>query len=487
MVVNSLAFLAFVALAAILYYVVPKKFQYIFLLIASYSFYMLAGVGNIGCLLLATVVTWAVTCSLEAGRQKRSKKGQKAILVIGIVVVLSILLCSKMGSFIAPLGVSYFSLQAIGYMLDAHKGRVKPEKNILKAALFMGYFPQITQGPIGRFKELSPQLYEERKFNYDNLRYGCQRILIGFFKKTVIADRLNPLVKDIFSNYAELSGFTIVLGCIYMTFQLYADFAAYSDIVCGVSRIFGIRLRENFTTPFFSTSFPAYWRCWHISLSSWFRDYVFYPLSISKTATKLGKWTRKRLPKSIAKLTPIVFATAFVWLGTGLWHEISVQYLIWGLANGGVMIVSLYLEPLFVKCKEKLHLKDENKAFHCFRILRTFAIVALLKVFPAASSPSQSFVMIGKIFTDFSFTLSREAIIPGWYISSLLITLFGLAVFFVISLLEYRSKGIDNLLERFSNRNVFVRWAVYMVLFVGVLWFGEFGSDLVGGFEYAQY
>lgn len=487
MVVNSFAFLLFVGVTAVLYYLVPFRFRYIFLLAAGYVFYFLAGVGNIGCLLLATIVTWGVTCLLETGKNKRSKRGQRAILVLGISVVLSVLLCVKVSSFIAPLGISYFSLQAIGYMLDVYKGKEKAQKNLLKTGLFLGYFPQITQGPIGRYKELSVQLFEEHEFDYEDLCFGAQRILIGFFKKTVIADRLKPFVNGIFANYTEYSGFTIALGCVYMTFQLYADFSAYSDIVCGVSRIFGIRLRENFKTPFFSTSLAEYWRRWHISLSSWFRDYVFYPLSISKPAVKFGKWARKHLPAQLAKLAPIVFAMSVVWMGTGLWHDVSVRYLIWGMANGGVMILSLCLEPVYAICRNKFHVCEESRFIRCFRVVRTFVIVCFLKVFAVSGSAAQAFALIRKICTDFTVSFSRKAVIPDWSVSSLLITGYGLLVFLLISVLEYKHKGIEEFQTYFSQKNKLVRWGAYLLLFVSILWAGEFGSEMVGGFEYAQY
>lgn len=337
MSVNQLAFLLLAGVSVFLYYLMPKKYQWAFLLSISLIFYWLMGVHNFIYMILTCLsLTWGTQCmfrhsqSLEAelrekktalSHDERKEKKEKIKKIsrrwlTGIIVLnLGMLLGLKYGDFFidnlnrglkllgihninhlgmaAPLGISYYTLQAIGYALEVYKGKVQPEKNPLKVLLFITYYPQMTQGPIGRYPRMASQLFKGHSFSIENLSFGCQKILWGLFKKAVIADNLKPLVNSIFQNYGQVSGFTLFMGCIYMVFQMYADFSGYSDLVCGISKLYGIDLMENFKRPFFSRSLGEYWRRWHISLSSWFRDYVFYPASLSKGALWFGRMGKR--------------------------------------------------------------------------------------------------------------------------------------------------------------------------------------------------
>lgn len=528
MTVNSLAFLLCFIVSVILYYLAPKKYQWIVLLVVSLLFYHLMGVDNFLYVLITTVTLVIATGQMkkiedETAAELLEKKGsisreeKKAIkangksrkrrwLVFGVIVTnLGILLVLKYGNFfidnvnpilqyfgldgvnrlglVAPLGISYYTLQSIGYALEVYRGKSAPERNPFKVLLFVTYYPQMTQGPIGRFPDLAPQLYAGHDFSYHNLSFGFQRILWGLFKKAVIADHLKPLVDTIFDGYATANGFTLFMGCIFMTLQIYADFSGYSDIVLGVSQVYGIEMMENFERPFFSKSLAEYWRRWHISLSSWFRDYVFYPASISKAAVSFSKCGKKLFSARIRKLFPVVLALSIVWFCTGFWHDASWRYIFWGVGNGVVIISAIILEPQFKKAKEFLHIKEDSWWWQGFSILRTFFIIALLKVFPAADNTAQSLGIIKRLFCNFTPVFTREVMVPGMETYELIYIAFGLLLFLCVSLIQTRMP----VRELLASKPFVVRWCVYFILIAAILGLGVFNSNIVGGFEYAQF
>lgn len=527
MTLTSLPILLFFAVAAILYFTVFWRCQWICLLIISYLFYILTGTTNLVFILLTTVTTYLTAVIMGRidekqkqyieGREEPLKKAEKKQLkesaqkrkrtfLIGMVIFnLGILIVLKYCDFflqnanylleglsiptfdtfgfIAPLGISYYTLQSIGYIVDVYKGKCNAEKNIFKVALFVSFFPQITQGPIGRFKDLASQLYTAHKFSYKNLSYGCQRLLWGFFKKLVIADRLKTVVDTLYGSYQEYSGISIFCAGVLLSIQVYADFSGYMDIVAGISQVFGVEIAENFQRPFFSKSLAEYWRRWHITLSQWFRDYVFYPLSLSSRAVKIGKFGRKHFSPRIAKLFPSVYALFIVWFCTGFWHDASWRYILWGVANGIVIISAMCLEPFFNASKEKLHIKNDSKGWQVFSMLRTFWLVSFLKVFPGAGSTAESLDMIKRMVTDIRPLTSWEQIFPGFTTDDYIFLAIGLLLFFIVSIIQTKGKVRDYI----ADRPVILRWGIYFMLLCFLLSMGVFGTDMVGGFEYAQY
>lgn len=528
MTVNSLAFFLCFGVSVVIYYLFPKKYRWTVLLTVSLIFYHWMGVDNFlyvlfttATLVLSTQKMYQIEQKLEKelkeqketlSRQEKKEKKAKAKaqkrrwLVLGVLVTnLGVLLVLKYGNFfinnvnlifqslglnplnklglLAPLGISYYTLQSIGYALEVYKGKSVPEKNPLKVLLFVTYYPQMTQGPIGRYPDLAPQLYEGHEFSYHNLSFGCQRILWGLFKKMVIADHMRPMVNTIFDHYATQSGFTLFLGCIYMTVQVYADFSGYTDIVLGVSQVYGIEMMENFQRPFSSQSLSEYWRRWHISLSSWFRDYVFYPASISKGAMSFGKLGKKICSPRIRKLFPVVYALSLVWFCTGFWHDASWRYIFWGIANGVVIISAIILEPQFQWMKEKLHIPQESRWWKNFCVVRTFLIIALLKVFPGPNDTHATLVTIKRILFHFQPSLTREAFFPGMETYALVYIAFGLLVFFLVSRIQAKGSAREYL----EKKPFVVRWAIYLILMAAILGLGVFDNTMVGGFEYAQF
>ncbi len=526
MTVNSVYFLLFlIALFLVYYAVCPMKYRWAALLAGSVFFYVTACAASPVYILITGLVAWAagmcmercdaslarykqgrqdITKAMEKQAQARCKKQKKRIVTAAVLVIIGILAVLKYGGFIsrnlnkilvftgfsvpalkflAPLGISYYSLVAVGYLIDIYKGKAKAQRNFLKAMLFLSFFPQITQGPLSRYKQLSGQLYEGHAYDYHNLSFGCQRMLWGFFKKMVIAERMQPMMQAIFDNYESYGGVTCFLGCVYMTVWMYADFSGYMDIVAGAAELFGIRLEENFKRPFLAESLAEYWRRWHITLSSWFRDYMFYPLAVSSPAVKFGKFGRKWFGTRIGKLFPSLFALCFVWTATGLWHDASLKYVLWGAANGVVIMGAMVLEPAFKGGKHFLHIREESKAWHIFCKVRTFLLVSALKVFPGAVSNKAVFGMAKKFVLDLRLPASMEEVFPELEAADVGILALSLMLFFLVDLYSEKKQ----LRQSLASKPFFVRWLSYAFLLAFILCLGKFGVDMTGGFAYAQY
>lgn len=521
MTVNSLFFLLFLAVLYVVYYVCPLKYRWMVLLGASVFFYALACAASPVYLLLTSISIWAAGLWMERLEQeckrmiaekkntasvlkKQYKKKKKKILTIAVIFNLGILLILKYSGFFArignrlfafagvqlpvpkfliPLGISYYTLIAISYLMDIYKGKIQAQKNYAKLLLFLAYFPQMTQGPMNRYKPMAVQLYEGHAFDYHNFSYGCQRMLWGFFKKMVVADNLRPVMQSIFDQYAELSGITCFLGCVYMTVWMYADFSGYMDIVAGASELFGIHIEENFRRPFFSESLAEYWRRWHITLSSWFRDYMFYPLAVSSPATKFGKLGRKWFGARVGKLFPSLFALVFVWTSTGLWHDASWRYILWGAANGVFIMGAMVLEPYFAKAKELLHIRQESRGWKLFSIARTFFLVSILKIFPGPANTAAMLQFAKKMFTDIRMPAGWSEILPGLSREMKIFLGCALLLMFAVDFLQERQPVRDTL----AKKPLLVRWFCYFFVLGVILAIGQFNVSMTGGFAYAQF
>ena len=293
-----------------------------------------------------------------------------------------------------PLGISFYTFQSVAYIIDLYRNKFEADQNILKFALFVSFFPQIMQGPISRYDQLAGQLYEGHKFSYRNLSFGAQLILWGFMKKLIVADRVGIVVSEIFDNYTEYQGFYIVVGLLLYTIQIYADFSGGIDIARGVAQALGIDMAHNFQRPYFSDSISEFWRRWHITLGNWCRDYIFYPISLSKTFGKMGKNLRKVFGDRLGKLFPVLVAQLATFLTIGLWHGAEFKYIAYGLYNGIIVISGLVLEPYLVKLAKLLRINTETFSWKLFQILRTFFLIVLGRIFPRAESFSVAIEML---------------------------------------------------------------------------------------------
>lgn len=427
MSLTSFWFFLFLAVAVSVYFLLPqKKYQWIVLLAASCVFYCAASF-RYGAYILFTIASsygislWlegsahraeALLAQHKADWDRAAKKAYRSqikrrrqwILVLGLALNFGVLAVLKYADFalgmvnrltgsegkllslVLPLGISFYTFQTMGYLIDVYRGNVAAERNPAKLALFVSFFPQILQGPISNFAQLQPQLLGEHRFSAKRFGSGAQRMLWGYFKKLVVADLLAPYVTDVLLNYSSYQGLSMWLGIFLFSIRLYADFSGYMDIVCGLCEILGIELRENFDRPFFSKSVAEFWRRWHISLGDWFKNYLYYPIAISGWSQRLSRWGQKRFGASFARTVPATIALLAVWLMTGLWHGASLGFVAWGLVNGGVIILSLWLAPVFTRCNHALHLTEESRGFQAFRIVRTFVLMAWIEILPETGS-----------------------------------------------------------------------------------------------------
>lgn len=354
MSINSAAFLLFLLVSAAAYYAVPKRWRYLVLLAASGGFYLAYSLRAACCLLFTILFTYGAAQLLaalhrreraeldieredRAGVKKRGKRRRRLVLTAALVLNFATLalfkyLDSWMGTagafaglfgvelrfrplnLLLPLGISFYVFQTSGYLIDVYRGRTSAEKNLLKYALFAAWFPQMIQGPINRYDKLQPQLLAGNDFNADNLKYGVQLMIWGMLKKVFLADPLAGAVGELYGNYGQYPGAALFLGAALYCVQLYCDFSGGTDLVRGASQLFGVEMAENFRRPYFARSVDEFWRRWHISLGSWFREYLYFPLGGSRVS-------RGRM----------VFNLLIVWAATGIWHGASWNFLLWGL------------------------------------------------------------------------------------------------------------------------------------------------------------
>ena len=264
--------------------------------------------------------------------------------------------------------MSFYTFYAIGYLVDVYRGKYPAERNFGKYLTFLTFFLHIVQGPFSRYDELGKSLFQKHSFTYMRLCTGCSRILWGITKKTVIADKIDIVITTIFSYYDEYSGIYIFFALACYSIRLYADFSGYMDIVCGFSYILDIELKENFRQPYFAKSVDEFWRRWHITLGAWFKDYVFYPISMGKISQKIGKWSRNTWGFAIGKLIPGYLALIGVWTLTGLWHGANWGYLIWGYLNMIAILFSMQFSGYSRRIQQKMHLNARSVPFGSFSL-----------------------------------------------------------------------------------------------------------------------
>lgn len=385
MLFTSYGFIAFLAVLFVLYYLIPKRFQWLLLLAADIVFYACAGWNGL-CFMAATiVVSWAATNLMGASLakqkaflrsdegkaleraerkayKKQCEKRRKVIFVLALVADLGILAALKYTNFlitnvnalfsadiaavdwVLPLGISFYTFQTVSYVIDVYWEKVEPEKNILRVALFTSFFPLLIQGPISRFGDLKDTLFAEHKANFKQISFGLQRILWGYFKKLVIADRLLVAVTALCGDPATYTGAYVFIGAVLYAAELYADFTGGIDITIGVAQVLGIKVKENFIRPYFSRNIAEYWRRWHISMGTWFKDYIFYPLSVAPWLLKLSKSARKKISDGFGRKLSVYVSTIVTWFLTGLWHGAAWNFVLWGL----LYAILLTAEKLFL-------------------------------------------------------------------------------------------------------------------------------------------
>lgn len=517
----SMAFLAvFLPLTLILFSVVPKKAKKYVLLIVSWGFFWLIS-GNLLIYLILSILSvhyfgiWldriaaqrdiAVKASEKEGRKavKKAYRNKQrwvialaALLHIGTLLVLKyspffttninsllcalhIPLCLEIPKFLMPIGISFFTMQAMSYIFDVYHGVCKADGNVCRLALFMSFFPQIVEGPICRYNETANALWNVEPIKYENLTMGIQRIIFGLMKKMVVADRLNPLIQTVFNDYSQYGGFTVALGAVAYTIQLYMDFSGTMDGVIGTAQIFGVKLPENFQRPFFSKTISEFWKRWHITLGAWFKDYIFYPVTMSKPMKNLTTASRKKLGNHFGPLVAGSIALFCVWFSNGLWHGAAWSYIFFGMYHFALILMGSIIEPLVKWVNGKLHIKNEWFVYRALQIVRTTVLVIIGEMFFRANGLRAGFAMFKKLVSSFSFS---EAGASGYLkslgvdVQDLVIVGVTVVIIFVISLLN--EKGIQ-IRESLQKKPVAVRWLVIYALIMFIVIFGAYGKGYV--------
>lgn len=509
MSLTSMQFVLFTGAACAGYYLIPKKAQWVWLLVCSYVYYLAAGVQVVWFLLFSTATTYLAGILLsrlaESASEKAAiRKRKRRVLILALLLNFGMLAVLKYTNFVIenlnavlglglrewnlllPLGISFYTFQSAGYVLDVYWEKQKAEKNFFRYALFVSFFPQLLQGPIGRFSRLANQLYEEHSFEWKRFERGLQLILWGYFKKMVLADNAAIFVDAIFGDPAHYEGLAIA-GVLAYSIQLYGDFSGGMDVVTGVASLFGISLDENFKRPFFARSITDFWHRWHITLGTWMKDYVFYPLSLSKAMGRFGKFAKKTFGKQIGRTLPICVSNLVVFLLVGVWHGAAWKYILYGLYNGLIIAVSGLLTPQYRKWKKKLHIRETSAGWTVFQVLRTFVLVNISWFFDRADSVGDAFLMMKNAVTVFrpvdllTITVGQSG--TAYTGLALLIIALGCIVLFTVSFLQERGVKIRDSVGRMPFA---LRCGLYLALLFSLPMLGQ-PPALSGGFIYAQF
>ena len=527
MSIFSGTFPCFIFILGILYFITPKKIQWIILLAGNLVFYAWSGYRYLVYILGFSFVTWFTGLQIEkistelhqklpevtvkeektalrkaAGRGKRIRITAALVLTLGIWIVLkygqfllniftplsALFGASKTAgtlSLIVPLGMSFYTFDAIGYMIDVSRGKYAADRNYFHYLTFVSFFPHIIQGPFSRYNKLGETLFAFHSFSYDRLCQGAGRILWGYFKKLIVADKLAVTVNEIYSSYDHYWGIHILFVIVLYGIQVYADFSGYMDIVSGISHILGITLDENFKQPYLAVSVDDFWRRWHMTLGQWFRDYLFYPISMSKPLQRIGKKTREHFGPRAGKLI-ISYVSMFpVWTVTGLWHGANVTFLIWGWMNMLVMMISQALDPFYEKMRNLFHISLQSSLWHGFRVLRTFYLICFFRLFSRADSLMTAQHMIRHIFKGINrkLLLHPLQLFPQMRAQDVYAALIGTVMMILVDLLCEKGKW-ENAKEKTP---FFIRDLIYVILIFIIILFAGTGEDIARNFIYANF
>ena len=524
MLFTSYGFIAFLGVLFLAYYLVPRKWQWGLLLLASYFFYAFAGLDCLVFILLTTACAYVVArlidrhqrkeaeyleahrAEMEKDERKKYKAAQKKkrflILLCGLVLMFGVLAVLKytgfavvninsiLGAFgaektlalpdlLLPMGISFYIFQTTGYLIDVYRAKTVAEKNPARLALFVSFFPQLVQGPISRHADLAEQLYAPHAFDRRNFTYGIQRILWGYFKKLVIADRILGAMRILVESADSYRGVYVLLLILLYSAQIYADFTGGMDITIGIAEALGIRLKENFKHPFSSRSTKEYWNRWHITMGSWFTDYVFYPLSVCRPMMKLSTFSRRTLGAKIGKRIPVYLATVVTWFLTGLWHGAGWNFIVWGLLNCLVILISQELEPLYAKFRKRAPRLTSSWGYGKFMAVRTFLLMGLIRSLDCYRDVGLTFRQWGSMLTVWNFgDLSRGAMTLGLTLADWIILFVGCLLMIIIGSVSFRC----HIRERLYEKPIF-SWTLFGLLLVAILLFGAYGV----GYDASQF
>lgn len=497
MVITSVKFLIFVAISLIVYFKLPTRFQWVLLLADSLFFYFInTKATTFLYLIVAVLVTYGAALSFE---KTKSGTKKKLVLIFAILVNAGILAVLKYTNllvgtvnfftkeetlktvhWIAPLAISFYTLQLLSYLCDCYWGSLKPEKNPLKLLLFTMYFPLMVSGPISRYRDLGKKLFEEHRFDYDRVTAGLRRFAWGMAKKVVVADRLSIPIDHMFHNPDVYKGAWVWLAVLSYSMQLYFDFSGCMDMITGISECFGITLVENFKAPFFSSTLKEFWQRWHATLGQWLNDYILYPLMKTKPLSKLTVKFKERFGKGGRKYAsyPALFV---LWSAMGLWHGDSWKYICGeGWWYFLVIIIGMTFEDVFAKWKKALHIKNDHPLWRAFQMARTYVFFSIGMLFFRADSLPVSFTLIKNSFMradNYAAFVSLRSDGP-WEEFGTYIGLLTVVVFIVLqTVVDYRIYHRLPVQELVTKKPLIIRWALYIVLVFVIAALGAYGQS----------
>lgn len=518
----SLAYITFLLVLVCLYYLSPKKYQWWVLLGGSILFYTLSGIHYIIFILGSAFVTFimakkiyakrmAVEQLIQAEQDRKMKKQlktdlQKAnrdILIMGLIASVGVLAVIKYSGFVIlnvnrvcqvsipmvsllmPLGLSFYTFMLVAYIVDVHRGKYEAESNFGRFFLFISFFPHVSQGPIARYDEVAPQLREHRSFDIDNFCLSAQRILWGFFIKLVLADRLAVLVDAVYDSYETQSFMMLAIASVVYSIQIYADFYSSMEIAIGSAQLFGIRLSENFLRPYFSTNMPEFWRRWHVTLGTWFKDYVFYPVSISKKVMKLSVDTRKKFGPNTARIVAAIPPIMGVWMLTGLWHGSSWKFVAWGMFHGMLILLSTAFSQNVQNGLKKIGIKTEALDYKLLQMVKVFVLCTIGRVFFRADSLRAALKILWSMATlsnpseeIFNFTeINLDTFDYKIIVISILILL-------IVSIIQEKRGSVRELI---ASMNIWVRWVIWLALILAIVLVGIYGVGTTPVFIYESF
>lgn len=483
MLFNSLSFAIFLPIVFLLYWAIPDKYRYLVLFVASYYFYMSWNVKYVILILFTTAISYGCALALERAtdRQKR-----KILLFSTLVASLGCLfffkyfnfasesVCAVLNLFtikihpvtlrlLLPVGISFYTFQTLSYVIDVYRADVKPEHNFIKYATFISFFPQLVAGPIERTNHLLPQIVGNHTFTYEKASYGLKQMAWGYFKKMVVADTLAVYVDTVYNNLYAYKGFPLVVVSLLFSIQIYCDFSGYSDIAIGCAKLFGIDLMKNFDSPYFSTSIKEFWRRWHISLSTWFKDYVYIPLGGNRVSKARNCWN--------------LLVTFMV---SGLWHGANWTYVIWGGLHGVIQILE---NLLFPKKKGKADSKEKDKLFFG-KVIWVFLFTTFAWVFFRAETFEDAIYVIGHMFDGIGqpavyFSFSQLYTYLGLDLLTLLGMICSVAI---LTVFDYISLKKD-VLKSIGRRKLMLRWAIYICFIIFII----FNVPVTSGQEFIYF
>ncbi len=494
----SIDFLIFFPIVAILYYVIPRKAKHVWLLLSSYFFYMGWNPKYALLILLSTVITYISGIAIQRVNDAQidtavKEKRRKLCVFLSFFTNLSILAFFKYANFaianinsilsamhievkaqsldiLLPVGISFYTFQALSYTMDVYRGEIKAERNFIRYALFVSFFPQLVAGPIERSKNLLKQINEEHKFDFEQVRDGLMLMIWGYFLKMVIADRIAVIVDTVFGNVYAYRGAYFVVATVLFAIQIYCDFAGYSTIAVGASKVMGFTLMENFNAPYMARSVADFWRRWHISLTSWFRDYLYIPLGGNRKG-KARKWINIMI----------------VFLLSGLWHGAEWSFVLWGGLNGLFQIIGAGLKPIRDRIVAKCHLDRESLSHKLFQTVGTFILVDFAWIFFRANNVKEAFHVIGSMFSYFNPWVLTDGSLYELGLSRQNFTLMIIAILVLLmaDLLKYRGVVIRNVIYKQEG---WFRWLVLVFAVTFILIFGVWGYGYdAAAFIYFQF